>query len=116
MNYSCPLCSVDLKHRRLKKVPIDNTATWLSLRWHLVCPACNGALTVNPHAAEKSFFPGAILTLVGLNIYSAVTGYKVSMTGSLLMLSLVFVAAYVVRNLIPPKNWPRYRVWHPGKR
>jgi hypothetical protein len=116
MNYSCPLCLVDLKHRQLKKVPVEQTSSWFVRRWHLVCPACNGALTANPHAAEKSFFPGAILALVGLNIYSAVTGYKVSMTGSLLMLGLIFAAAYVVRNLIPPKDWPRYMVWQPGKR
>jgi len=108
MDYACPLCSVNLKHRRLAKAPVDGVALALSYRWYLRCPACGGALAVNPHAAEKAFFPGVLVAIVGLNLYSLNTGYKISITGAVVMLGLVFLAAYVIRNLVPPRDWPRY--------
>lgn len=85
-------------------------------RYRLVCPVCGGALMLNPHPAEKAFFPGVLVALVGLNIYSGVSGVKVSMQGALWMLAIVFLASYAVRHLIPPGDWPRYAVWKTPKR
>ncbi|WP_143009824.1 hypothetical protein [Propionivibrio dicarboxylicus] len=74
----------------------------------LACPACGGALALHPHPAEKFFFPGVLLALLGLNIYSGFSGIKISPTGAVLMLALIFAAAFAVRRLLVPKDWRRY--------
>ncbi len=116
MNYCCPLCAADLQRNRPRKTPPPGGSTAPVSRYRLACPVCGGALMLNPHSAEKAFFPGILFALIGLNIYSWVSGVKVSMPGALWMLAIVFLASYAVRNLIPPKNWPRYAVWRPSKR
>lgn len=109
MNFACPHCSADLNQRTPRKASIDGQKTGAFQGRSLVCPACGQALAFNHHPAEKAFFPGIIVAVVGLNVYSLATGVKVSMTGALVLLGVIFAATYVVKNLIPPKDWPRYQ-------
>jgi len=103
MNTACPHCAVDLRLRK----PVRRSDPG-GMRRVLVCPACGGALALHPHPAEKFFFPGVLLALLGLNLYSGFSGVKVAPTGALVMLVLIFAGAFAVRRLLVPKDWPRY--------
>lgn len=69
---------------------------------------------IHPHAGEKMFFPGVLLAILGLNIYSGIAGVKVSLHGAAVMLAVIFAAAYAVREFVPPRDWRRYVVWKRG--
>ena len=110
MNYACPLCHADLRGRVVAKARSGESAGRT-----LICPACGGALAIHPHPAEKLFFPGVLVALLGLNIYSGFSGIKLSLEGALVMGGLIFAAAYGVRHLIPGRDWPRYQPAKPGR-
>ncbi len=110
MNYACPHCHADLRRRVVAKAPSGGSAGRT-----LVCPACSGALAIHPHPAEKLFFPGVLVSLLGLNIYSGFSGIKVSLAGALIMGGIIFAAAYGVRHLVPGRDWPRYQAAKPER-
>lgn len=105
MNLCCPHCLVDLRHQRVRRIPASAKS-----KQHYLCPACDGVLMLNPHPAEKLFFPSVLIAIFALNIYSGWSGIKLSIEGAAIMLVLIFAAAWAVRHALPAREWPRYRI------
>lgn len=104
MNLCCPHCRADLRQQRVRRVPAS-----ARFKQHYLCPACDGVMMLNPHPAEKLFFPGVLIAIFALNLYSAGSGIKLSIEGAAIMLVLIFAAAWAVRHWLPAGDWPRYQ-------
>lgn len=111
MNYSCPLCGTDLKRAKPFQEPLKGELELLAIRWHLVCPSCDGALMDNPHPSEEAFFPVAMLGVALVNVVSYFTSSEASFSTFLASVALMFVLAYLVRAHATPEDWQRYVPW-----
>ncbi|MEC5399023.1 hypothetical protein [Uliginosibacterium sp. H1] len=111
MDYTCPLCTADLKGQRLRKVPREGEFRFLALRWHLECPFCDGALMLNQHPSEKAAFPLVMLVVVAINGVAWLAGSRASGSVLLVVLAAMIVVPYVIIRFATPETWLRYVPW-----
>ncbi len=99
MDHRCPVCSADLKRRKLSQAIVA--------RMEIECSYCKNALQLNIHRLEVIlvlFVFGAIVVLAALAYWVqsqslALTAFGVAMAGSL---------ALPLLERIYLRSWPRY--------
>lgn len=108
MNCDCPLCGENLSRRRLKKVPLPGESSWLAFRWFLECPACAGALQLNPHPFERAAPRWVLIGVAILNGGALLFGVRAPFSLVLLSMALVAFGPFIGRALVVPAGWPQY--------
>ncbi len=108
MNCDCSLCGANLSRRRLKKVPLPGESSRLAFRWFLQCPACTGALQLNPHPFESAASRWVLIGVAMLNGGALLFGGRAPLSLVLLSMALVAFGPFIGRALVVPADWPRY--------